>query len=78
MKKKRRIAIHHPDCITVKETTARQKREEKNFGEYVCVRTRHNLATEHCEASSHYFALAPVSQLYEVVSLVNNSIKLLI
>ena len=40
VKKKCRIAIHHPDCITVKETTARQKRGEKNFGEYVCVRTR--------------------------------------
>jgi hypothetical protein len=40
VKKKRRIAIHHPDCITVKETTARQKRGEKNFGEYVCVRTQ--------------------------------------
>jgi len=25
---------------TVKETTARQKREENKFGEYVCVRTR--------------------------------------
>jgi hypothetical protein len=25
---------------TVKETTARQKREEKKFGKYVCVRTR--------------------------------------
>jgi hypothetical protein len=24
----------------VKETTARQKREEKKFGEYVCVRTQ--------------------------------------
>jgi hypothetical protein len=37
-----------------------------------------NLATEHCEASSDYFALAPVNQLDEVVSLVNNSIKLVI
>jgi hypothetical protein len=26
--------------VTVKETTAHQKREEKRFGEYVCVRTR--------------------------------------
>jgi hypothetical protein len=26
--------------LSVKETTARQKREEKKFGEYVCVRTR--------------------------------------
>jgi hypothetical protein len=25
--------------ITVKETTARQKQEEKKFGEYICVRT---------------------------------------
>ena len=25
---------------SVKETTAHQKREEKKFGEYVCVRTR--------------------------------------
>jgi hypothetical protein len=25
---------------TVKETTARQKQEEKKIGEYICVRTR--------------------------------------
>ena len=32
-----------------------QNREEKKFAEYICVRT----ATEHREASSDYFALAP-------------------
>jgi hypothetical protein len=51
----------------VKETTARQQREEKKFGEYVYVRTRQS-AIEHHEASSNYFALALVNQLDEVVS----------
>jgi hypothetical protein len=43
----------------VKETTARQLAKSEK---------RTNPATELCEASSDYFALAPVNQFDEVVS----------
>jgi hypothetical protein len=54
----------------VKETTARQlaKSEKRTNLGSTFVYELDNPATEHHEASSDYFALAPVNQLDEVVS----------
>ena len=54
----------------MKETTARQlaKSEKRTNSASTFVEELDNLATEHREASSDYFALAPVNQPDEVVS----------
>jgi hypothetical protein len=56
--------------VTVKETTARQlaKSEKRTNSASTFVKELDNPATEHREASSDYFALAPVNKLDEVVS----------
>jgi hypothetical protein len=54
----------------VKETTARQlsKSEKRTNLASTFVQELDNRAIEHREASSDYFALAPVNQLDEVIS----------
>ena len=59
----------------MKETTARHlaKSEKRTILASTFVQELDNPATEHCEASSDYFSLAPVNQLDEQREVVSQS-----